>query len=393
MLWPGVLNLEHECATPTPLRPSDNGGICPHTVPCGSDGLVACTHGFPHCECMQDIVINSDLWSDVPEILSGGLGFTNIIGARTILSPPQPAAAEAPWRPLLSLLRHGASLAAASLMAALPCPDHLPAVCPALPCPALPCPDHLPAVCPAGLANSSDPAEVRAANGTWRVNVTCSNGQAPPTRVLTSASSQQMWSGGYNCTADHYDGLPVCFSWPVLPSSISKESLLVTLSDGSQLHPPCIGIAPNLEFNERHCLVLFGRFGNRLPSTEPGSLFVSAVEVPEGEGGPRGGCQLHAGGKQQRRSHCVGQARPGPHAHARLSPSLRAAAAGASLKLVGPEGPVSAEGLNFTNPSGGNSTPPPARRRPKSCCPTGAGSSTADQPCCQDCCCRQGAIR
>lgn len=29
----------------------------------------------------QDIVLNSDLYSSVPEILSGGLGFTNIIGA------------------------------------------------------------------------------------------------------------------------------------------------------------------------------------------------------------------------------------------------------------------------------------------------------------------------
>jgi hypothetical protein len=31
----------------------------------------------------QDIIINSDLFSDKPEILSGGLGFTNIIGVHT----------------------------------------------------------------------------------------------------------------------------------------------------------------------------------------------------------------------------------------------------------------------------------------------------------------------
>lgn len=42
------------------------------------------------------------------------------------------------------------------------------------------------------------------------------------------------WCRRYNCTAQNYDGLPVCFSWPVLPSTISKESLLVTLTDGSQ---------------------------------------------------------------------------------------------------------------------------------------------------------------
>lgn len=26
-----------------------------------------------------------------------------------------------------------------------------------------------------------------------------------------------------------------------------------------QVVPPCIGINPNFEFNERHCLVLFGK--------------------------------------------------------------------------------------------------------------------------------------
>jgi hypothetical protein len=76
--------------------------------------------------------------------------------------------------------------------------------------------------------------------------------------------------------------------------------------------PPCIGLSPNWEFNERHCLVLFGKFGNRIPSTEEGSLFVSRVEVAEG----------------------------------------------ASLQLVGPRGPVDAAGLSFDNPTGGCLTPP-----------------------------------
>ncbi|KAL4424437.1 hypothetical protein ABPG77_006375 [Micractinium sp. CCAP 211/92] len=182
----------------------------------------------------QDIVLNSDLYSSVPEILSGGLGFTNIIGVANL-----------------------------------------------------------------------DRDTVRAANGTWRVNVTCANGQPPPTRVLTSAATA-VWTGGYNCIAENYDGLPVCFSWPVLPSTISNKAITVTLSNGTKMQPPCIGISPNLEFNERHCVVLFGKMGNRLPAGDPDALFVSGVEVTEGSG----------------------------------------------FKLVGPKGPVSAEGLKFTNPSG-----------------------------------------
>ena len=47
------------------------------------------------------------------------------------------------------------------------------------------------------------------------------------------------------------DGLPICFSWPVLPSTISKEAFQVRLSNGSVVTPDCIGINPNLEFNER----------------------------------------------------------------------------------------------------------------------------------------------
>jgi len=35
--------------------------------------------------------------------------------------------------------------------------------------------------------------------------------------------------------------------------------LLFTLSNGSQVVPPCLGISPNWEFNERHCLVAFGK--------------------------------------------------------------------------------------------------------------------------------------
>ncbi|KAL4854292.1 hypothetical protein ACK3TF_004982 [Chlorella vulgaris] len=184
----------------------------------------------------QDIIINSDLFSDKPEILSGGLGFTNIIG----------------------------------------------------------------------VSNNTDEAVVRAANGTWSANVTCSSGAPPPGRVLTSATPTTMYTTGFNCTADNYDGLPVCFSWPVLPSSISNTSFLITLSDGSTVVPPCIGMSPNFEFNERQCVVLFAKFGNRIPSTEPGSLFVSRVEVVQG----------------------------------------------ASLKLVGKSGPVSAAGLSFDNPTG-----------------------------------------
>ncbi len=69
----------------------------------------------------------------------------------------------------------------------------------------------------------------------------------------------------------------------MLPSTISNKAITVTLSNGTKMQPPCIGISPNLEFNERHCVVLFGKMGNRLPAGDPDALFVSGVEVTEGE--------------------------------------------------------------------------------------------------------------
>lgn len=52
--------------------------------------------------------------------------------------------------------------------------------------------------------------------------------RAPPTSLHCRS---------YNCTAANLDGLPICFSWPVLPSSISKDSFLMTLSNGTKVRP------------------------------------------------------------------------------------------------------------------------------------------------------------
>jgi hypothetical protein len=49
---------------------------------------------------------------------------------------------------------------------------------------------------PPGVINNTNKADVIAANGTWRENVTCSSGQPPNTRVLTSATQQQMFAIG-----------------------------------------------------------------------------------------------------------------------------------------------------------------------------------------------------
>jgi hypothetical protein len=154
----------------------------------------------------RDIVIDADLWSPRPEILSAGYGFDGIIGV-----------------------------------------------------------------------NGGEP-EVRAAGGTWNT-VTCTNGAAPARSVLTSSSTTRDVITVFDGPARHADGLPVVFSWPIVPSTLQHTDFLVTLNTGETSVPTSASIYPNFEFNERHVAVIFGDFGNRLLPGEPGARFVTRVEV------------------------------------------------------------------------------------------------------------------
>ncbi|HEX2623430.1 MAG TPA: hypothetical protein VHL11_24885, partial [Phototrophicaceae bacterium] len=81
--------------------------------------------------------------------------------------------------------------------------------------------------------------------------------------------------------ATNADGLPVVFSFPVLPSTVNHTDFKVTLNTGETLTPDSAGIFPNFEFNERHVVVIFGDFGNRLLPGEDGARYATRVEVVE----------------------------------------------------------------------------------------------------------------
>lgn len=128
----------------------------------------------------------------------------------------------------------------------------------------------------------------------------CGPGVAAP---VTSAIGSVI-GNIYNCEVapNQHDGFPICFSWPVLPSSINREYLLYKRSDGVEFSPNCISTIPNYQYNERHCVVIFDQFQNRLLPDEDGYLYMEELEI--------------------------------------IGP----------LMLVGPDGPVSMEGTKFTNP-------------------------------------------
>lgn len=154
----------------------------------------------------QDVIINADLWSAQPEILSAGFGFDGIIGV------------------------------------------------------------------------DGGETEIRAAGGTWNQPV-CTNGQPPSRAAQTSSSTPTNVAVVFDRSVQGQDGLPVVFSYPVLPSTVNHTDFLVTLNTGETLTPQAAGIFPNYEYNERHVVVIFGDFGNRLLPDEDGARYTVNVEV------------------------------------------------------------------------------------------------------------------
>ena len=108
-------------------------------------------------------------------------------------------------------------------------------------------------------------------------NVTCRDAAAAaPDWARTPAAPDTApwpsWGYGEDCDVGGArgagDGLWVCFSWPIVgrPAGADFE---VTVAGGSRVRAvrtACAGPRPGWELNERHCVVLLGRFGARSPA-------------------------------------------------------------------------------------------------------------------------------
>jgi hypothetical protein len=117
---------------------------------------------------------------------------------------------------------------------------------------------------------------VRAAGGAWN-KLQCAT--EPAIGDHTSAATPNGMAFGYGYPAYFGSGLPVEFSWPVLPSTVDPTDFRLTMSDGSKVTPQLAALYPNYEYNERGVVVLVGPFGNRLPAGFPGALYVTKTEV------------------------------------------------------------------------------------------------------------------
>lgn len=128
---------------------------------------------------------------------------------------------------------------------------------------------------------SLEPAAVRAAGGAWVDGLTCTDGSTPPVAVRTSAATPDAIALAYKGFANHDDGLPVVFSWPLAAETVDPSDFSITLNTGEVVSPHAAGLFPNWELNERNVVVLFGDFGNRGRPNEPDARYAIRVDIIE----------------------------------------------------------------------------------------------------------------
>lgn len=115
------------------------------------------------------------------------------------------------------------------------------------------------------------------AGGAWNLVTTTATTIA--LRAYTSASSPSSVANGYGWQVQYCDGLPIEFSWPVRPSTVDAGDFRVHLNDGTVMIPKVASVNPNLEYNERSTVVIFGNFGNRKAPGEKGARYPVFFEI------------------------------------------------------------------------------------------------------------------
>ncbi|VCU71096.1 hypothetical protein PIGHUM_03176 [Pigmentiphaga humi] len=104
-----------------------------------------------------------------------------------------------------------------------------------------------------------------------------------PARAYYSAVGVAAFRALYGVDVLLADTIPVVFSHPVLPASVSPEAFRVTLNDGRTVTPVTASFIPNLEYNERQTVVLTGYWGNRVAPGQPGAEYPTRVDVVDAD--------------------------------------------------------------------------------------------------------------
>jgi len=102
---------------------------------------------------------------------------------------------------------------------------------------------------------------------------------APPARALYSASGSDSFQAIYGVSATAADTIPVVFSHPIWPPSVTPAAFEVTMNTGAIVTPLAASFIPNTEYNERQTVVLVGYWGNRILPGQSGSEYPVSVRI------------------------------------------------------------------------------------------------------------------
>ena len=85
-----------------------------------------------------------------------------------------------------------------------------------------------------------------------------------PSRAYYSAVGELGFAYTYEAVANSADTIPVVFSHPIWPPSVTPAAFAVTMNTGAVVTPLSASFLPNTEYNERQTVVLTGYWGNRI---------------------------------------------------------------------------------------------------------------------------------
>jgi hypothetical protein len=98
-------------------------------------------------------------------------------------------------------------------------------------------------------------------------------------RAYYSALGTQGFLNTYGVSAAYGDTIPVVFSHPIWPPSVTPAAFQVTMNTGAVVTPLTASFLPNSEYNERQTVVITGYWGNRILPGATGAEYPVSVSI------------------------------------------------------------------------------------------------------------------
>ena len=98
-------------------------------------------------------------------------------------------------------------------------------------------------------------------------------------RAYYSAVGSQAFLYTYGVSANSADTIPVVFSHPIWPPSVTPAAFQITMNTGAVVTPLVASFLPNAEYNERQTVVITGYWGNRIAPDNSGAEYPVSVSI------------------------------------------------------------------------------------------------------------------